>query len=393
MYNSKHSGYLGLLLGAATACGGTVSLTPGQDDTSSSGKSAGVGSGGTLESRGGASNQHPGDPVTQGGETDVPSQGGSPAGPGPLPLPSSGCGLPLPAEQIATMVGSRTGYTEWNVTLTGETLGTPVPSNALPRQFFVRVPADYDPNRPYRIVYVASGCGAEHAGKTNTYPLFDEAQGGSEQAVYVGLSIPDNLVNPGCYDNNTGAQSQEWEAFEAIHTFVESHYCVDNDQIYIAGYSTGAWLANMWGCYFGGVPLPARKFSPHWPIRGALGVTGALPQNMPMPCHGPAAHLWIHDASDQANPISSNTKALELALATNGCTGNYADGPKQPWAPAEAIPDLAGGVCQEYTGCPADVAARYPLVFCTTNGFGHSDQASHAIPAFERFFEQLEPKP
>jgi len=391
MYNSKLGGCLGLvLLGAVTACGGTVSLLPGQDDTPSSGKSAGGSSGtktppsvgGVAEARGGTTSQAT-DPVTEGGATDKPGQGGA-------SLPSSGCGLPLPQEQVSTIPGTRTGYTEWNVTLKGETLGTDEPRDALPRQFFVRVPVDYDPNRPYRVVYLGSGCGSQHAGKTNTFALFNEAQGGSEQAIYVGLSIPDNDVNPGCYDNNTGPQSQEWEAFEAIHTFVESHYCVDNDQIYVGGYSTGAWLANLWGCYFGGVPTPPRKFSPHWAIRGALSVTGSLAPNVPKPCGGPAAHLWIHDALDMSNLISTNTAALELALQTNGCTGNY-DGPKQPWAPAEAIPELAGGICQEYTGCPAAVAARYPLVFCTTTGYGHADQANHAIPAFERFFEQLAP--
>ena len=62
--------------------------------------------------------------------------------------------------------------------------------------------------------------------------------------------IPTDMVNQDCYDNNAGPASQEWEAFELFHTVVDANYCVDNDNVYVSGYSTGGWLSNMWGCYF-----------------------------------------------------------------------------------------------------------------------------------------------
>jgi poly(3-hydroxybutyrate) depolymerase len=339
-----------------------------------------------------------------GGSSVIPAGGGSSKDLS-KPWPSSGCGKEKPAEQVETIPGTRTGYTEYHVTQTGANLtATPDPKKAGERQFFVRVPFDYDQSRPYRIVYVGQGCGAQHAGKTNTYPLFNETQGGTEQAIYVGVSVPDNAANPGCYDNNSGPLSQEWEAFDLMHTFIESKFCVDNNRIYVAGYSTGGWLSNMWGCYFGGTPSPpvddadvaagltSRKFSPKWSIRGHANVTGSLPDNQPKPCNGPSAGFWLHDALDGSNLIATNIAALNLSLQTNGCTGNYKDGPKQPWAPAEKIMGLQGGICQEYTGCPAETAKNYPLVFCTTSGLGHADQASSAIPAFTTFFDLMAPK-
>jgi poly(3-hydroxybutyrate) depolymerase len=431
---SKVSGWRLVLVGVAvgTACSGRVATIAGDHGQGDAGNGAsgrleagatntvnaseagaaqtvpaggkgsvgGMSSLGGITAVGGVTSADAGSP--DGGASDAPAA----ANPGlNKAWKSSGCGLALPAQQVATIVGSRTGYTEWQVQQSGATLGTNEPSKAGPRQFFVRVPATYDPSKPYRVVYVGQGCGAQHAGKTNTYPLFNEAQGGSEQAVYVALSVPDDAVNPGCYDNNTGSQSEEWEAFDLIHTFVESHYCVDNNRIYVAGYSPGAWVANMWGCYFGGTASPAldepdvaagrteRKFAPHWAIRGAAGVAGSLPPNQPLPCNGPAAHFWLHDALDKSTLLANEITALNLALKTNGCTGNYTDGPKKPWAPAENIPALAGGVCQQYTGCPAGTANDYPLVFCTTSSFGHADQAASAIPAFSRFFELMEPTP
>jgi hypothetical protein len=310
------------------------------------------------------------------------------------PWKSSGCGQPKPADQKDTIPGSRTGYTERHVMQTGATLGTTDPSKAGDRQYFVRLPADYDVNKPYRVVYIGQGCGEKHAGNTATYALFDESKGGSEEAIYIGLSVPDNNANPTCFDNNDGPQSQEWEAFDLIQTQIEKTYCVDNNRIYVAGYSTGGWLSDMWACYFGGIPTPPRKFSPKWAIRGHANVTGSLPDNQPKPCGGPAAGFWIHDALDKQNQLAGNIAALDLALQTNGCTGTYADGPKEPWAPAEGITGLGGGICQDYSvSCPAAMAKNYPLIFCTTNGLGHADQSTSAIPAFTTFFNLLNPTP
>ena len=395
--------YIGLALAVQTAwlggCGehneGNVTTLPPPTEHAQSPAAAGN----AATSVGGASN---------GGATSVlPMSGGAPgmgdASDVSKVWPSSGCGKGLPSEQVPTIAGSRTGYTEWHVTQTGATLTSPAPTDAGDRQFFVRVPSDYDPNHAYRVVYIGHGCGTLHGGKINTDPLFDEKRGGTEQAVYVGLSVPDNDANPGCYDNNSGPKSQEWEAFDLIHTLVEKTYCVDNNRIFVAGYSTGGWLANMWSCYFGGTESPPldrpdldaglteRKFSPKWAVRGGARMTGELPANQPLPCNGPSAGIWVHDSGDKSNPLSANIAALNLALQTNGCKGNYADGPKQAWAPGENIQGLQG-LCQEYTGCPADVAKNYPLVFCTTNGFFHADQAS-AIPAFTTFFDLMNPAP
>ena len=399
MIGRKGRGGLGGVALLVVGCGGTIDLRTDSGGAASGGQSVAPSAGGKQS---GSSGPDAGGEASA--EAGQPGAGGVQTSPGPI-LMSSACGKPLPFDQVATVPGTRIGYNEWHVTQTGATLGADDPTRAGDRQFYVRVPADYDPGHPYRIVYLGSGCGAQHAGKTITLPLFNEAEGGDEQAIYVGLSVPDNDANPGCYDNNSGPASQEWEAFDLIHSFVEKTYCVDNNQIYVAGYSTGAWLSNMWGCYFAGTPSPPldqpdldagrqqRKFSPHWAIRGHLGVAGALPPNQPVPCNGPAAGLWIHDAQDKSNLIATQITALNLALQTNGCTGNYVDGPKQPWPAAENIPGLAGGVCQQYTGCPAATSEAYPLVFCTTNGFGHSDQSPTTIPAFTKFMQLLAPAP
>jgi hypothetical protein len=304
---------------------------------------------------------------------------------------SGGCGKPLPVDpvmQAMTVAGRPTGYTHYQVTGTGATLDGTIPAKAGPRTFWVRVPADYDPNHKYRVVYIGQGCGGYEAANSFTYQLFDEAKGGTEQAIYVALDIPRDMANQDCYDDRDGLRSQEWEAFELFHTFVDGNFCVDNDDVFITGLKTGGNLGNMWGCYFAGdgqhpwngqaggpgAAMP-RRFAPRYHIRGQAVVSGNEPENNP-PCNGPVAAIWIHDKMSPL-PYAGDEAALARVLRMNGCEGS----PTAPWHP-----DLpwAASVCVRYTACPT----RFPVVFCTTSGYGMSDQRERAIPAFRLLFDE-----
>jgi poly(3-hydroxybutyrate) depolymerase len=292
---------------------------------------------------------------------------------------SQGCGKPRPADQPATVQGTPHGYLKYSVMLTGTTLAGNDPTRASPRTFWVRVPADYDPSRAYRLVYVAQGCGGYNVANTSTFPLFDESRGGTEQAVYVALDIPTDMQNQDCYDFRGGLGSEEWEAFAAIQSVVDANYCVDDDAIFIDSYGDdGTSLSNMWGCYFAGNPVAQRRIAPARHIRGQLSVSGGEPMVQP-PCGGPIAALWIHDLID-GSPYDSDVHALDRVLAGNGCQGDHTSSPTAPWAP---MPD----VCLRYTTCPTD----YPVVFCTTMDQGHASQPERAIPAFRAFEDLVSP--
>jgi poly(3-hydroxybutyrate) depolymerase len=308
---------------------------------------------------------------------------------------NTGCGKPLPAVQVPTVPGKPTGYTHFTVVGTGATLAGPEPAKAGPRTFWVRVPADYDPNHRYRVVYIGQGCGGYEVANISAMQLFSAQQGGNEEAIYVALDIPRDMVNQDCYDNQAGPSSQEWEAFELFHTFVDSNYCVDNDNVFVSGYSTGGWLSNMWGCYFAGdgqnpwngVPggganpgtvVVPRRFAPRYHIHGQAPNSGGEPANDP-PCNGPVAAIWLHDLDDGNAYSGNHDVALPRVLKMNGC---YSDTPHTaPWHE-----DVMGkGVCVKYTDCPD----AYPVVFCTTVGIGgHSDEHGLAIPGFTLFFDE-----
>jgi poly(3-hydroxybutyrate) depolymerase len=389
---------------------------------------------------------------------------------GPLSSINMGCGVdPFAAGQLHAMTNKPTGYTHYTVQGTGATLLQNIPSKVGPRTFWVRLPVDYDMTKKYRTVYIGQGCGGYGVANTQTYALYNKSMGGDDEAIYVALDIPTDHANMDCYDNRDGPSSQEWEAFQLIHTFVDQHFCVDNDRVYVSGYSTGGWLQNMWGCYFAGdgehpwngkpggatvdagagdapmsqadasdapltsdappssdAPLTsdaqtssdaspsgdgpatmsdaggsdgggdgesnsnpdvgvyvpgagARKFAPQYHIRAQAGTSGGEPDNNP-PCNGPIAALWIHDKMDPNAYTANHDIALPRVLKMNGCYS--AKPPTAPWHE-----DVMGiGVCVEYTDCPPD----YPVVFCTTNMYGHGAQDSRAVPGFTLLFKELE---
>jgi hypothetical protein len=299
------------------------------------------------------------------------------------PLKGPGCGLALPADQPTTIPGKPDGYKALTVMGTGATLAGPQPTKAGPRTFWVRVPADYDPNHAYPVVYIGGGYGVLTS--SSFYPLYDETLGGREEAIYVAVAPPADHVNLGGYDDADGPASQEWEAFQLFQTIVDHTYCVDDNHLYAVGYEAGGNLADMWGCYFAGdgqspatSPDVPRLFAPTYHLRGQGAVAGAEPTKSPS-CNGPVAFLGIHDQNDTSAPFALGLAARDRALSMNGCAGS----------PTAAWPDDGPGLgknCAQYTACPQD----YPVVFCETSGLGNAWQANIGVPAFTLFFKQLE---
>lgn len=318
-----------------------------------------------------------------------------------LTWPSSGCGKPLPDDQVTTVEGAREGYTKFTVLQTGETLGDDQPGKAVERDIYVRVPQDYQPNKVYPVVYLAVGCGAA-SGDVGSYALFDEGQGGNEQAIYVAMSLPPNAPNGPCYDTRAGDESQEWEAFELFHSLVASAYCADNNRVFVSGFGSG--LVSMWGCYFSGLPDPPRKFAPNFRIRGEASTSAVQPDDIGQLCDAavdprPVAGLWLNDAEDQV-PEEQAERARDRVLANNGCSSSAT----APWPLAMQEPACApepdagcstlsvaeqlSQVCERYVDCPAE----YPVIYCTTQGQSRSDRSALSIYGYTEFFKLMAPQ-
>ncbi len=342
---------------AAFGCGTTTK------DPAATADNGGMGAGGYGTSGGGAQS---GGMAGSGGSAGSAGSGGVlGSGANIVWQPRAGCGKD-PGQALGE-------WQQYLVPLSGETLGAPQTTHTQ-REIFVRLPADYDNMTAYRVVYIGVGCGSEG---TSGYALWDETQGGDPKAIYVGLSPPDPPPELPCYDNRAGLDSIEWESFQNDHAFVTSKFCVDDDKVYIGGYHSGAWLANMYSCYFAGIPEPPRKFLPGVALRGALAVSGCVELANP-PCNGPVGGLFIDDENDVVNGFACNAGQRDRLLTQNGCSGGSA-GPTEAW-------DVLGGQCLRYTACPG----AYPVVFCTTVNRTKNSQSDIAIPEFTKLIQGME---
>jgi predicted esterase len=253
---------------------------------------------------------------------------------------SMGCGM-SPTQAL-------NAYVKHDIMVTG--LDPTLTAMYAARNYYLRLPTGYMPMKSYPTVFLGPGCGGD--GKS-VIPIQNASMG---DAILVGLSPVGQ-----CFQTN-GAASPENQFFDAVLKEVEASSCVDRGRVFVAGFSSGSWLANQLGCERADV------------IRGQGNATGGLPGNMPK-CAGPIAAMLAHDTTDTANKIAGGMAARDRILAINGCTGT------------DTVPYDAGtpSPCVKYTGCPA----AYPVVWCATTGKGHSDQIPISTTGFWKFWTSL----
>jgi polyhydroxybutyrate depolymerase len=151
--------------------------------------------------------------------------------------------------------------------------------------------------------------------------------------------------------------------FRAVMADIEAHYCIDLSQVFVSGFSSGAWEAYTLGCAAADL------------IRGISAAEGGM-RDMHPPCKGPVAAVLVAKELDGENPIGpldpNNAEDLidinrlgshgsapgrDDILARNGCVGTAT----APYT------DPTYSACVQYTGCPA----AYPVIWCALPGLGH----------------------
>jgi poly(3-hydroxybutyrate) depolymerase len=243
------------------------------------------------------------------------------------------------------------------------------------RNYFMRLPKNYDPTKPYRLEIGGSGCGgSDTVGSEGGYAIQDQ---GETNAIQVALSYLASASGGACFADNF-VDPPDLEYFDAVLADLESKFCIDKANVYMHGYSSGAWETYMLGCARAGI------------IRGIFTSQGGERLKRPA-CTGPVAALLSAgaDASND-NPIgpldpnSATAKSLDSLgsavarddiLMRNGCTSTMT----KTWS--------GSALCQQYVDCPA----AYPVIWCAING-GHDYAMDLATPA-ETLFQSLPPAP
>jgi polyhydroxybutyrate depolymerase len=268
------------------------------------------------------------------------------------------------------------------------------------RNYGLQLPAGYDPTKAYPIMLEGGGCyDPSPAGG------FVVAAGGTEGVAFikVGLQFVDNTKDDAgnvrgqytrCFADGAApctalaqnlplcVNNPEIAYIHAVIADVESKLCVAKNQVFIGGYSSGAWESMTMGCALADE------------IRGIATVFGGLRLHRPA-CSGPIAALMVTGTADDTNPIGplvpnmpyppTGTPLLSAQqvtttigyldsygavperddiLARNGCAGT-----------ATAMYDPAYPQCLKYTGCPA----KYPVVWCPLIGVTHGYELASSM--------------
>jgi len=268
-------------------------------------------------------------------------------------IPSSGCGK-QPNQPLQTYIAKQTIAGTMN------------------RTYRVWLPQGYDPERPYRAVYLGHGCGGNNG---TPFPGLEKVV----DAVLIALVA----VGP-CFDNGNGTNSSpELVYFDQVAKEVSSNFCIDQARVFIAGFSSGSWLSHLIGC--------ARAGSGPGKVRGQVTATGEWPN--PPPCTGPVASMLAHDMADTDNPFAAGMIARDHILQTNRCGTQTVPYSWDGVAPATAT---SGGCavatpgcqpCVEYQGC----TPGYPMIWCPTKGSNpiHNNQVPLTTVGLWHFVTQF----
>jgi polyhydroxybutyrate depolymerase len=233
------------------------------------------------------------------------------------------------------------------------------------RNYFLKLPRNYDNTRAYPLVMSGGGCGATNGvsgngGGANALP--DD----QDFAVQVGLSYVYPQNAGACFADGF-ADTPDLPYFDAVLAEVQKSSCVDKSKVFMSGFSSGAWETYMLSCARAGV------------IRGVGTQAGGLRSVRP-PCTGIPVAAFLTAGTNDANPIhnvdsktgfdSGSAPARDVILKTNGC------------ATAETAPytsDKAPATwnCKQYTSCPK----AYPVIWCEIPG-GHGAGSPSAFWPF-----------
>jgi dienelactone hydrolase len=258
----------------------------------------------------------------------------------------------------------------------------------LQRGYWVLVPQNYDPSKAYPVIYEGAGCGGVSTTSQEFYAYQTVDMG---QAIQVGLDDdpPTPTHQSQCYDDES-SQSNDFTFLPILMAQIENNLCVDKSRQFIAGYSSGGFLANQFGCAF-----PDK-------LRGQASLTGGEPMTQPKCVNHPIAAFFAHDVMDLDNQLPLILSACTRTLRQNGCAVTSCATPlpeggvelqadpsaTTPYALPSSIPPGAFPTsisCVQFNGCPA----QYPVVFCTTCCTYHDSQDSWFVPASWDFLNRL----
>ncbi len=229
---------------------------------------------------------------------------------------------------------------------TGAVLDGVIDVEGVEREYLIEVPADYDSNTPYPLIFGFHGDFSDNVQAQASYRLSEYYEG---QAIVV---YPNGLGAGGSNAWDTANGSDDMRFVLSMAEEIGLEMCFDLRRVRAYGYSRGAAMSNALGCYRGDL------FSAVGASSGWAPSTGL--------CQRPIGVFLSHGMSDDSVPFVSGTNARDAWAEYNGCSD-------------ETVPLEQEG-CVEYVGCDAGA----PVQWCEFGG-GHQFNTVYAEGAVRLF--------
>jgi polyhydroxybutyrate depolymerase len=327
------------------------------------------------------------------GQVTTTSWGGSPGGGGSAGLSPTPPSIDSPLTQVVKSTGCGTAFVGTSgarvsiftsgvkdANCADHLDGQPVCGAwSGPREYYVNLPAQYDENKAYPLIFEGPGCGGNG---TDIYPI--PAIAG--ESIRIGLTPGPNVLGhgtnekQGCFDDKEGDDSVDWVFYENVYDKLNSEVCFDRNRVFVSGTSSGAWLANELACKYAGDALR--------PVRGVMPRGGGLPTEaafVPTCSTTPLAGMWVHQVLDGTTPFSNALVAIERAMSLAQCASGH-DFQTAPMVNFPIGGNNPDDTCRRITGCDP----LYPLVVCPLPGAnrgGNDNVVNPGWPIFVKLFE------
>ncbi|MCK1812929.1 RICIN domain-containing protein [Streptomyces sp. XM4011] len=225
----------------------------------------------------------------------------------------------------------------------GLTSGThTIQSGGKSRSFILRVPDNYDNNRPYRLIFAFHWRGgtaqdvASGGTSGNAWSYYGQQEQSNNTAI---------LVAPQGLDNGwANAGGEDITFVDDMIRRIEAGLCVNPAQRFATGFSWGGGMSYALAC------ARANDFRAVAVIAGAQ-ISGCSGGNQPI------AYFGIHGISDSVLNIAQGRSLRDRFVGNNGCTSQ---------SPAEPAPGSRTHITTTYAGC----RAGYPVQWAAFDG-GH----------------------
>jgi poly(3-hydroxybutyrate) depolymerase len=221
------------------------------------------------------------------------------------------------------------------------------------RSYIVKIPAAYDTNHPYRLIFAWHGLGgtAQQIAQFGYYQLEQPSAG---SAIFVAGQGLDTGGGAG-WPNTNG---QDVNFVKALVDWMNNNYCIDQARIFSVGMSYGGIMSNTLGCSMGGVFRAIAPMSGSGPFQFGTNT-----------CVGQVAAWVEHGTADPTVAYDAGVGSRETWRTRNHCQAT-----SQP---------TASPPCVAYDGCDPG----YPVHWCSWDG-GHTIP-TFAAPAIWKFLAQF----